>query len=272
MVTPVFNGARFLAGTLASVRAQQYPNLEYIVCDGGSTDGTHEILAAHRDLISHLIVEPDRGMYDALMKGFRRATGQVFGWLNADDMMMPWCLSCVGAYFMNVPRCRWVTGIPSMYDELGRLVWTAQIAPRYRRSWIRRRWYSSIGLGPIQQEGTFFRRDLFEQAGGLDCSLRLAGDFDLWCRFARHADLHQLGTVISGFRSHAANASGNQAAYWQEARAVKIPGGKVLGAFYSFFSFLQQRARKHPRLDHILFDELRSRPPFRTGTAPSQKL
>ena len=252
LVTPVFNGVSYLAETLATIRAQRASNLEYIICDGGSTDGSWELIQANRDLITHAIREPDKGMYDALMKGFGRATGDILGWINADDLLLPWCLSSVGTYFEQVPECRWLTGIPTLFNDRGQMVWVAQVAPRYRRAWIRRGWYSGIGLGPIQPESTFFRRSLFEQVGGLDRTLRLAGDFDLWRRFAVHADLHQVGTVLAGFRLHGRNLTANIETYYREAGAVRIPGGKLIGATYSYLSFLAQRWTKAPRLDRVL--------------------
>jgi hypothetical protein len=195
-------------------------------------------------------------MYDALMKGFSRATGEILGWINSDDLLMPWCLSCVGTYFNSVPNCQWLTGMPSLFNSAGQMVWVAQVAPRYRRGWIRRGWYSGRGMGPIQQESTFFRRSLFEQVGGLDRTLRLAGDFDLWRRFAAHAELHQVGTVLAGFRLHGRNLTTNIDSYYKEARAVRIPGGKLIGATYSYFSFLAQRWSKAPRLDDMLMQHV----------------
>lgn len=254
LVTPVFNSATYLTETLASIRAQRSTNLEYIVCDGGSTDGSWEVIQANRDLIQHAVREPDNGMYDALMKGFERATGDILGWINADDLLMPWCLKCVQTYFDQVPECQWLTGVPTLFNGGGQMVWVAQVAPRYRRSWIRRGWYSGIGLGAIQQESTFFRRSLFEKVGGLNRSYRLAGDFDLWRRFAEHAELHQIGTILAGFRMHGKNLTANIDKYYQEANAVKIPGGKFLGAAYSFCSFLKQRWSQTPRLDRMMLE------------------
>jgi glycosyltransferase involved in cell wall biosynthesis len=235
LVTPIYNGAQFLEKTLAGIRAQKYPNFEYIVCDGGSTDGTLEILKANRDMISQLIVGKDKGMYDALAKGFSVATGDILGWLGCDDLLMPWCLRCVGEYMRDHPEARWVTGIPCRFDGEDRLTWVQPVTPYYRRSWINRRWYSPIGLGVIQQESTFFSRQLYEMAGGLaKCDwMRNAGDFDLWCRFAGHAELHQLGIMLAGYRLHGNNITGDGSNYYREARAVKIPGGRVLGDAHS---------------------------------------
>jgi len=257
IITPVFNGLAYLNHVLCSVRSQGFTDLEYIVCDGGSTDGSRDLLEENRYWISKLIFEKDSGMYDALVKGFRHATGDVLGWINSDDLLMPWCLDCVAEYFDKVPECQWLTGVPSLIDAKGRMIWTAPVAPRYRRTWIRRGWYSGIGLGPIQQESTFFRRSLYEKVGGINPRFRLAGDFDLWRRFAEHADLHQLGTVIAGFRMHGKNLTANPQRYFEEAGARRIPGGKVLGALYSFLAFLAFRVRKSPRFDYMALRDLK---------------
>lgn len=256
LVTPIFNGRTYFEELISSIRSQRFANCEYIVCDGGSTDGSWELIQANCDLFAHAIREPDKGMYDALMKGFSRATGDILGWINSDDILLPWCLSSVCTYFEQVPNCQWVTGIPTLFNSQGQMVWVAQVAPRYRRSWIQKGWYSGIGLGPIQQESTFFHRKLFEQVGGFDGSLKLAGDFDLWRRFAQHAELHQVGTVLAGFRLHGKNMTSDMSAYYREAAAVKIPGGKIIGASYSFLSFLLQRWNKGPRLDRMLLQHL----------------
>jgi glycosyltransferase involved in cell wall biosynthesis len=246
LVTAVYNGARFLPETLASIRAQNYPNLEYIVYDGGSTDGTLEILQQNRDLIHVLVSEKDQGMYDALNKGFGRASGKIFGWLGADDLLMPWCLRTVADYFNKNSGCQWVTGIPTKFDANGNMIWVNPVTPRYRRAWIRRRWYSSFGLGVIQQESTFFKRELYEKAGGLQAcaSLKIAGDFDLWCRFAEYADLHQIGVFLAGYRYHGANAGASFAKYIEEGRITKIPCGLTLGDCYSFATMLTNKLRR----------------------------
>lgn len=259
LVTAVLNGERFFKETLASVRAMRYANLEYIVCDGGSTDGTLEILEANRDIISQVIVGKDKGIYDALAKGFAQGTGDIFGWIGCDDLLMPWCLNCVVAFMNLVPDCKWLTGVPALFDGEGRMVAMAQVAPLYRRAWIRRRLYSSIGLGIIQQESTFFTRKLYEQVGGLSQfrEMRNAGDFNLWCSFAEHAELYQTEVLLAGFRLHGANTTGDGSNYLKEAKAVRIPAGLLIGSTYSYMMFLWHRFRRRPRLVDILVPKLK---------------
>lgn len=132
------------------------------------------------------------------------------------------------------------------------MVWTPLAAPHYRRKWIERGWYGPRGLGPIQQESTFFRRRLYEHVGGLNTRYRLAGDFDLWRRFARHAELHQLGAVVGGFRFHGSNLSGDLNAYCDEAGGPRIPLGATMGILYSFLTGCVGRVKAKRRLKTAL--------------------
>lgn len=257
IVTPVLNGGLYLSQTLASVRALKYPNLEYIVCDGGSTDGSLELLEQNRDIITHLVHRQDHGMYDALAHGFSLSTGEILGWINADDLLFPWALACVAEYFVGSPKCDWVTGIPAVLDAQDRLLWVANVAPHYCRQWIANGWYSGLGLGTIQQECTFWRRSLYDRVGGLNGDLKWGGDLDLWRRFAASgSNLEQIGTVLAGFRMHANNASANYSRrYHEEGGAKRIWCGRILGYTYSFGRFLLDRWVGKSRLS----DQLLSR-------------
>lgn len=197
LVTPVLNGVRLLETAIRSVTDQDYPNLEYIVVDGGSTDGSLELLRRQEDRIAWWTSAPDDGMYDALNKGFARATGQVFGWLSATDVLHRGALFVVGGVFRDLSQVEWITGLPTGLTEEGA---TYSVGPR--RRWTRRRFL--LGANEhIQQESTFWRRSLWDRAGGrLDASQRMASDFELWLRFFRHARLYPVEGLIGGFRHH----------------------------------------------------------------------
>ena len=113
LITAVFNSRKYIEQTIQSVLAQGYPNLEYVVIDGGSTDGTAEIVRSYAAQLAGWVSEPDRGMYDALNKGFARTSGEIMGWLNASDQLQAGALRSVGGAFRAFPEVEWITGRPS---------------------------------------------------------------------------------------------------------------------------------------------------------------
>src|SRR5215469_3326248 len=178
LITPVFNSAKYIEQTFHSVFAQNYPNLEYFVVDGGSTDGTLDIIRKYEAQITAWISEPDKGMYDALNKGFARTTGEIMGWISATDLLRPGGLLVVGAVFRDLPGVEWISGRPSWFKEDGTLIGDA---PPPRMSRYR---FLAGANRYLQQESTYWRRSLWERAGGrVDSSRRNAADFDLWVRF-----------------------------------------------------------------------------------------
>lgn len=195
VVTTNYNLADYLERTIKSVLDQGYPNLEYIIIDGGSTDGSVEIIKRYADRLTYWVTEPDKGMYDALNKGLQRATGDIMTYINSDDLISPSALSLVAELFVAYPQISWVTGTIAQIDEQDRLI---QTGPSERWSALR---YYSQDYKWIQQEGTFWRRSLWEAAGGyLKTDLQLAGDFELWLRFFAHAKLFNASTVLGQFR------------------------------------------------------------------------
>ncbi len=198
LVTPVFNSGKYLEQTIRSVLAQEYPNLDYFIVDGGSTDGSLDIIRKYESRISGWISEPDRGMYDALNKGFARTSAEVMGWISATDMLQPGGLTVVGGVFRDLPQVEWITGRRTVYDDEGK---TVRIDPLMR--WSRSRFLLGGSIRHIQQESTYWRRSLWEKAGAqVDASRRSAGDFELWVRFFRHAPLYSVDAIIGGFREH----------------------------------------------------------------------
>lgn len=213
IITVNLNNARFLEETILSVLNQQYPNLEYIVIDGGSTDGSTEIIKKYENRIAYWESEKDAGYGFALQKGFSRSTGEIMAWLNSDDVYLPGCLFTVAETFKNNPHAKWITGYPSWCNEksfhLGEMPATAETKPY----WVRRydlyqkyaRWSRIRYLGgdflAIQQESTFWKRALWEKSGGsINTGYPLAADTELWCRFFRHEALYSLNATLAAFR------------------------------------------------------------------------
>jgi glycosyltransferase involved in cell wall biosynthesis len=217
IVMPSLDQAAYLEAALRSVLLQGYDDLELIVVDGGSTDGSVEVLRRYEPWLTSWTSEPDDGQYDAINRGFELSTGSVMGWLNSDDMLVPGALATVGAVFADLrEEVEWVTGLPGWWDESGHPAGIAT-APRYRRDWIEAGYYEGRLLGWIQQESTFWTRGLWDSAGGrVDASLRYAADFELWRQFARHAPLRLVDAQLAGFRSHDAQKTVALEGYYAE--------------------------------------------------------
>jgi glycosyltransferase involved in cell wall biosynthesis len=197
MITAVYNGEKYLEATIRSVVEQGYPNLEYIVVNDGSTDAKVDILRAYSVRITKVITQANRGLYAALNAGFDASTGEVMGWLNASDLLHINGLFVVGSVFQSFPDVEWITGRATKFNEPGMTVEVKGL-PR----WSRYRFLAGASRY-IQQESTFWRRKLWERAGGyVSEGFRAEGDFELWVRFFRHARLYPVDAVIGGYRFH----------------------------------------------------------------------
>jgi len=224
LVMPSFNQAPFLAAALDSVLGQNYPRLEALVVDGGSDDGSREIIAGRANRISWWCSEPDGGLYAALNKGFARSTGEIMGWLNSDDLHFPWTLRTVGEIFARFPEIEWLASLaPTQWSPAGHCRGVTRIEGYSRDAFLDGAYLPGAArpLGWIPQEAVFWRRSLWEKSGAhLDDSLRLAGDFELWARFFAHAEPVGTPAPLAGFRTHAAQKSRALEDYLGEARAV----------------------------------------------------
>lgn len=194
IVTPSFRQAAFLEATLRSVLDQTYRPIEYLVMDGGSTDGSVEILRRYSDRLAYWQSERDEGFGDAIAQGFARARGEILAYLNSDDLLAPDAVEKAVAALQTRPDAVMVYGHRACIDAAGRLL--------YRRpspGWLARSAYCSLIL---PQETCFWRRAAYEAAGGMNRSLRFAIDYDLFSRMARHGEVIRVPGVWGFFRKH----------------------------------------------------------------------
>ena len=205
IITPVFNQADYIEATIQSVLNQNYPNLEYIIVDGGSTDGTLEIIKKYENAIFKYISEPDKGMYDALNKGFSLSSGELMGWINSDDLLLEKALFNVSQLFNDLHKVSWIQGVHNFIDLNGNIIDTRK--PK-AFSFMR---ILSHDFKWIQQESTFWKRSLWDKAGGyIDDTYKLAGDFELWFRFFQHDKLYNAELSIGAWRKREGQLSGAQ--------------------------------------------------------------
>jgi glycosyltransferase involved in cell wall biosynthesis len=240
IAVPTRNSARFLGQTLASLLESQPGDfdLHVHVQDGASTDGTlavaeawarriaaGEVPDASRRRIT-IASARDAGLYDAVATAFdsvARDEPDVLGWLGSDDLLMPGALATIAKVFERFPEARWLTGRPQWIDPDG-----AWFSPwgieSYARRNIARGAHDGRSLPFVMQEGTFWRAALYREAGGLRRDLRLAGDFDLWRRFARTDDLVMCPFPLGAWRQRDGQASSDLAGYYREVERVLADG------------------------------------------------
>ena len=195
IVTPSFNQAHFLEATIRSVLEQDYSEIEYIIIDGGSTDGSFEIIQKYAHQLAGWVSEPDHGQTDAINKGFGRARGQILAWLNSDDTYQVGAVREAVEFLQNNPNVGMVYGDANYVNEDGHIIGRFPAAQTdYRR--LRR------GYVHIPQQASFFRSNLWGQVGPLDPSFYFAMDYDLWVRLARLTELRYQPRPWANFRLH----------------------------------------------------------------------
>lgn len=233
IVTPTLNHGRFLEATIQSVLSQEYPNLEYIVIDGGSSDESVEILEKYDRRLHFWCSEPDDGHYDAVNKGFARATGDILAWLNSGDAYLSWTFATVGSLFRAVLDVSWLTTLsPINCDYHGFCVGVNRISGFAKQAFLDGCYLEGTArfIGYVQQEATFWRRELWERAGSrISTEYSLAGDFDLWARFYLHADLYGVNAALAAFRYHEKQRSAQRNKYLAEARRSLREMGRCVG-------------------------------------------
>jgi glycosyltransferase involved in cell wall biosynthesis len=195
IVTPSFNQARYIEATMQSVLKQDYPRIEYIVVDGGSTDGTVDILKKYEHRLAWWVSEKDKGQTDAINKGFSHATGDILAWMNSDDTYESGAVSAAVRYLQAHPGVGMVYGDCNFINESG------QVIGRFDSTQTNYRLIRQ-GYVHIPQQTMFFRADLWRQVGPLDPSFYFAMDYDLWTRIAARTEIRYVPQTWANFRLH----------------------------------------------------------------------
>ena len=220
IVTPSFNQAQFIETTIESVLDQNYPNLEYIIIDGGSTDGSVEIIKKYQAHLHYWCSEADAGQYDAINKGFQHSTGEIMGWLNSDDLHFPWTLKTVASVLSQLEEVEWLSTLQPGGCDWDSLCTGFGSLPGYSKQAFLDGMYAIAGFC-IQQESTFWRRNLWQNSGAqIPTEFKLAGDFALWSNFFCHAELYAIDSPLGCFRSQVNQKSRSVEQYIMEAKSA----------------------------------------------------
>jgi len=217
IVTPSFNQGRFIRDTIESILRQDYPNLEHIVVDGASTDDTLRILERYPHL--RVISEPDSGQAEAINKGFRMATGEICGFLNSDDTLLPEALFCIAGAMAAGPGRDIVMGRCCFVDEEGNDIGIEH--PSHFESHFRvlKVWKGHF----IPQPAVFWHQSVWEKCGGMDENLGSQWiDYDLFCRFSKWYNFEPLNRILATYRLHSHSKSGQSSAGDRLEEAIQI--------------------------------------------------
>jgi glycosyltransferase involved in cell wall biosynthesis len=222
IVTPSFNQAEFLEKTIQSVLMQDYPHIEYIVIDGGSTDGSVDVIKKYQDKIKHWVSEPDKGQTEAINKGFAKATGDILAWINSDDTYNPKAVGEAVLYLIENPNVALVYADCNFIDEHDNVIGKFN-AKQTNYKLLRE------GFVHIPQQTMFFRKKYWSE---LDPSFYFAMDYDLWTRIAAQAEIKYLqGKVWANFRIHTLSKTNvNDMRGWDEMLRVHYRDG---GSFFA---------------------------------------
>ncbi len=228
IITPSFNQVDYLERTILSVLGQDYANVEYIIVDGGSTDGSLEVIRRYESRITSWISEPDLGQTDAINKGFNLASGEIIAWLNSDDTYLPGAIQEAVNFFDLHPEVGMMYGAAYYIDEDDRILAAYPSAPTDYKG-LRR------GRTTISQQSMFFRRVIWSMVGPLDPTFYYAMDYDLWVRIASVTPISFHPVPLANFRLQSASKSLQEAdRCWPEMMRVHFrDGGGIFSIFYA---------------------------------------
>jgi glycosyltransferase involved in cell wall biosynthesis len=196
IVTPSHNQGEFIEETIRSVLLQGYPNLEYIIIDGGSVDGTVQIVRKYEDKLAYWVSEGDRGQANAINKGFQKATGEIFGWINSDDFYYPGAFKAVAQAFVKHPEVALVHGYEHHADRNGNII--REVFPVFRHA----RAVTVFLAHPMLQLACFWTSEAYRAVGGLDETLHYHLDYDFFLRLSYRFRSIYVPVSVGAFRRH----------------------------------------------------------------------
>jgi glycosyltransferase involved in cell wall biosynthesis len=252
IVTISFNQAGFLERAIRSVVEQDYPEIEYIVVDPGSTDGSRDIIERYKSSISRMIYEPDRGPADGLNKGFACATGDIVGFLNSDDVLLPGAVRSA-VTFLNSDEVDVVSGHAIVIDAEDRKLRTAYSEPFSLKMF-------AYGACVLVQPSTFFRREVFERVQGFNVENKATWDGELWVDMALSGARFALADEVwSGYRLHSQSITSSHKLRQQREENHRRMFRKILGRDSSDTDRLVAHAcrlHKHVRNPRALYERI----------------
>lgn len=261
IVTPSYNQADFLEETMLSVLNQTYPNIEYIVVDGGSTDGSVDIIKKYENRLAWWVSETDNGQSDAINKGFSHATGEIYNWLNSDDILYPEAVSVAVHFMQKYPQYELVYGDRVVIDNKGRILDVFEPVSVSKRM-------AGFALR-IPQETTFFTSRIWHKVGGLNTELHFVMDSDLWHRFLEETRFFHIPVFMGAYRNHEESKSVygmgktvseraiTEVKYLRKNYSTFFSRIKYLRRGMRYFNVFQQAYEKNKRRRRLLKEEVR---------------
>jgi len=242
IVTVSYNQGEFIERTILSVLNQNYPNLEYIIIDGGSTDSSVEIIKRYEKFLSYWVSEPDNGQASALKKGFDKCTGEIMAFINSDDTYCPGTLNKIADLFKRNPGVDIIYGAINLVDKYDNIL--------ARRDMSGSRFNFSILLfeSSLPQQAVFWRRDIYLKSGGIDSSFLFSMDKDLWVRFRLSgAKFLRVNEVLANFRLHGLNKTFtiNDIRIKEDLFIIERTLGRRIGNFELRFRVLVNKTKRY---------------------------
>lgn len=230
IVTPSYNQGEFIERTILSVINQDYQNYEYIICDGGSSDGTVDIIKKYEDKITYWCSEKDKGQTDAINKGMRRATGDIVCWINSDDVLLPHTLSIVASYYTKHPDCEFLNGQMIEIDKMDKII----KCPHYMIN----KWLFKHGAYNISQQGMFWKRSIFQNIGYLNDSFHAMMDAEFLIRvLENNYKIHVIDKALGAIRVYSGTKTSIGGSIWDNdiSALKKMYNGKYFSNSYSIY-------------------------------------